>query len=223
MNSLHAEPEFKPEPEPVQQHEPVPPPQDKDILVSPEPDLPKPAVASPKQEAPEQKTKKESIKEQKPQKEEEDKAAKPAVLTKDIRKDWPRFIDYVRDRHKWMAGSLQLSSSAKIEAGELVIHYDNPSDCRILSNQDKSRPLTEFASDFFQESLQIKFKLPDSSGCDTDPNSGAAVQKERQALTNDPLVVTAVEVFNGEIGDIRVGPRFRKPLSADAEIKDEKE
>jgi DNA polymerase-3 subunit gamma/tau len=76
-------------------------------------------------------------------------------------------------------------------------------------------PLTEFAMDFFQESLQVKFKVPNSSGCETDPESGAALQKERQTLANDPLVLTACEIFNGQVGDIRVGPRFRKPLTAE--------
>ncbi len=214
----------KPEtqPEPKKQPEPIPPPQDKDIPLPPEPDLDQPVVAAPKQESAEHKVKKQSIEEHKPRNEEEGKTGKPAVLTKDIRKDWPRFIEYVRDRHKWMAGTLQLSSSVRIEAGELIIHYNNPADCRIFSNQDKLRPLTEFASDFFQESLQVRFKLPDASGCDGDPNSGAAVQKERQALENDPLVITATEVFNGQVGDIRVGPRFRKSLPVDDGIKETK-
>ena len=212
----------KPEttPEPEKQPEPIPPPQDKDIPISPKPDLSEPVVAAPQQEVAEHKTQKQTGEKHQPRNEAERKTGKPAVLTKDIRKDWPRFIEYVRDRHKWMAGTLQLSSSVRIEAGELIIHFNNPADCRIFSDQDKLRPLTEFASDFFQESLRVRFKLPDASGCDGDPNSGAAVQKERQALENHPLVITATEVFNGQVGDIRVGPRFRKPLSVDDGIKE---
>jgi len=31
-------------------------------------------------------------------------------------------------------------------------------------------------------------------------------------LANDALVLTAVDVFNGEVGDIRVGPRYRTSM-----------
>ncbi len=145
------------------------------------------------------------------------KTAEPKNLgsKKDVRKDWPEFIKYVRDRVKWMAGILQRASSAQLENGVLSIVYDDAVDCGIFKNKEKLIPLTEFAMDFFQESLQIKFTVPNATGCETDPDSGAALQKERSSLANDSLVVTACEVFNGQVGDIRVGPRFRKPLTAE--------
>lgn len=152
----------------------------------------------------------------------ESKPAEPKNVgpKKDIRKDWPDFIEYVRDRVTWMAGTLQQASSAQLEDGKLIIFYDDAVDCGIFKNKEKMIPLTEFAMDFFQESLQITFKVPNSSGCETDPDSGAALQKERSALANDSLVVTACEVFNGQVGDIRVGPRFRKALTAEQDTPD---
>ncbi|MCI5224056.1 MAG: DNA polymerase III subunit gamma/tau, partial [Candidatus Electrothrix sp. AR4] len=134
---------------------------------------------------------------------------------KDVRKHWPEFVEYVRERHQWMAAPLQRASSARLEAGKLVIQYNDAADCRILEDRNKLISLTEFAMDFFQEELQIIFKLPDASSCDADPNSAAAVQKERQTLANDPLVLAAVEIFNGQVGDIRVGPRFRTSLEVE--------
>ncbi len=136
----------------------------------------------------------------------------PLTAKKDIRADWPAFIDYVRDRKKWMAATLQRASSVQFKDGELTIVYADSIDCRILKGKENMIPLTEFAMDFFQENLQVKFDVPNSADCDTDPESGAALQKERQALANDSLVLTACEIFNGQVGDIRVGPRFRKPL-----------
>jgi len=137
---------------------------------------------------------------------------------KDIRKHWPEFIAYVRDREKWMAGTLQLASSARLSDGQLTIVYDNPMDCTIFKSREKLIPLTEYAMDFFQESLKVTFEVPDSSGCETDPDSAAALQKERQALAGDPLVLTALEIFNGQVGDIRVGPRFRKALQTGEDV-----
>jgi DNA polymerase-3 subunit gamma/tau len=140
---------------------------------------------------------------------------------KDVRKHWPEFVDYVRERIPWMGGTLQRASSARLEAGDLIIQYSDSADCRILEDRKKLVSLTEFAMDFFQKELRIVFKLPDAEGCDADPNSAAAVQKERQALANDPLVLAAVDIFNGQVGDIRVGPRFRKPLATEEGKKQE--
>ena len=143
----------------------------------------------------------------------------PDVAKKDIRKDWQDFIEYVRDRVKWMAATLALASSAHIEKGQLIISFNDSMECQIFTNREKLIPLTEFAMDFFQESLEVKFKVPNAPGCETDPDSGAALQKERQALAQDPLVLSACSVFNGQVGDIRVGPRFRKPLASEEKIQ----
>jgi DNA polymerase-3 subunit gamma/tau len=188
------EKETEPEPpKPEIEHDPVP--QVEEIPLPPEPAIAEPVVEK--------------------QEEHEEKKVKPAGRKKNVRAHWPEFIEYVRDRIKWMAATLQRASSAQLEEGQLIIVYNDSVDCRILKSKENMIQLTEFAMDFFQESLQIKFKVPDSSACDTDPDSGAAVQKERQALANDPLVLTALEIFNGQVGDIRVGPRFRKPLSGE--------
>jgi DNA polymerase-3 subunit gamma/tau len=179
-------------PKPEIEHDPVP--QVEEIPLPPEPVIMEPVVAI----------------------QEEQKKSKSAGREKNVRAHWPEFIEYVRDRKKWMAATLQRASSAQLEEGQLIIVYNDSVDCRILKSKENMTQLSEFAMDFFQESMQIKFKVPDSSACDTDPDSGAAVQKERQALANDPIVLTALEVFNGQVGDIRVGPRFRKPLNGES-------
>jgi DNA polymerase-3 subunit gamma/tau len=146
---------------------------------------------------------------------ESEKKDRELAAEKDIRRDWPVFIKYVRERLPWMAATLQLAVSAKLKDGKLLIKYDDTSYCRVLKNKENILPLTEFAADFFQENLQVQFQIPDASGCETDPDSGVAVQRERRALANDPLVMTALDIFNGHVGNIRVGPRFRKALSGE--------
>jgi DNA polymerase-3 subunit gamma/tau len=131
---------------------------------------------------------------------------------KDVRKHWPEFICYVQERITWMGASLQSASSAALENGVLTVNYDDPADCKLLGNKENLVRLTEFAMDFFQKELTVSFKVPNSSACATDSGSAAAVRQERQKLANDSLVLAAVDVFNGQVGDIRVGPRFRGPL-----------
>ncbi|WP_446010305.1 DNA polymerase III subunit gamma/tau [Candidatus Electrothrix sp.] len=139
-------------------------------------------------------------------------AASATVQKRDVRKHWPEFSRYVQERIKWMGASLQSASSAVLENGVLTVNYDDSADCKLLGSRENLVQLTEFAMDFFQEELKVAFKVPNSSSCDTDPDSAAAVRQERQKLANDSLVLAAVDVFNGQVGDIRVGPRFRGPL-----------
>ena len=131
---------------------------------------------------------------------------------RDVRKDWPAFLEYVRDRKTWMAAALQRSSMVALEGNELVIGYDDSIDCSLLKNREHISPLTEYALDFFQQNFTITFRVPENGGCKVDPADSNNPREERKALARDPLVLTALEVFNGQVGDIRVGPRFRADL-----------
>lgn len=134
---------------------------------------------------------------------------------RDVRRHWPEFIEYVRDRKPWMAAALQRSSLVGLEGKELVIQYDDSIDCSLLKNREHLKPLTEFALDFFQQTFTIAFRVPETGGCEIDPTGSGNPQEERKALARDPLVLTALEVFNGQVGDIRVGPRFRTTLESE--------
>lgn len=129
---------------------------------------------------------------------------------KDIRRDWDGFIAYVRERQPWMSASLQRASSVKQVGAELVIQFDDSIECSLLRQKKYIQPLTEFFLDFFQKNLTIRFDVPEGQDCEIAAENGQKPHLERRALANDPLVLTAVEIFNGQVGDIRIGPRFRK-------------
>lgn len=135
----------------------------------------------------------------------------------DVRQYWPGFIDYVRDRKPWMAAALQRASTVFLEEEELVIQYDDSVDCNLLKNRDHVRLLTEFALDFFQQTLTLSFKVPEAGGCEVEATGMASPREARKALAQDPLVLAAIEIFSGQVGDIRVGPRFRTPLNSKGE------
>jgi DNA polymerase-3 subunit gamma/tau len=128
---------------------------------------------------------------------------------KDVRKDWLDFINYVKDRKVWMSQDLQRADSIKQDVkGELHLTYRDPANCMVLRQKENHQLLTEFALDFFQKPLKVRFILPEID--DTpDANGDESPHRKRQQLANDPLVVMAAEIFNGQIGDIRIGPRSR--------------
>jgi len=147
-----------------------------------------------------------------PQEPAEQRAQSRSPVQRSVRHHWNEFLAYVLDRKVWMASALRHAGEVEVKGDELIIHFLDPADCRLLKNLDNIKLLTEFALDFFQQNFRIRFDLPDSDACAVDPIKGITPQQERQALANDALVLTAVDLFNGEIGDIRVGPRYRTPI-----------
>ena len=142
--------------------------------------------------------------------------ARPTDGKRRIRQHWDAFLKYLQERQRWMAAALQVATSVQREGDTLIIHFNHPAECSLLKQREHVKTLTELTLDFFQENLRIHFEVAGSNACDIDPANGLAPQHERQALANDPLVQTALDVFSGQIGDIRIGSRHRKTLSADA-------
>jgi len=128
---------------------------------------------------------------------------------KDVRRHWPDFIHYVKDRKIWMAQALERADSVKQEVeGELHLTYTDPNICALIREKHNHQLITEFTLDFFQKPLKVRFILPSAEDL-TDANGDESPQQKRMQLSNDPLVMMAAEVFNGQVGDIRIGPRSR--------------
>ena len=138
----------------------------------------------------------------------------PAPAGKDgkkkIRQQWDLFIKYIAERQRWMAATLQLASSVQREGDILVVHFEDAAVCSVLKTKEHLSVLTEMALDYFQESLSIHFEVPGLTSCELDQGQGLAPQQERKALANDPLVQTALDVFTGQVGDIRIGTRYKQ-------------
>jgi len=128
-------------------------------------------------------------------------------VPKDIVKEWDGFLAHVRERKKWMGSTLSLAEKVAEIDGQLVIKFDDPSECLYLQEAANLKLLTEFAQDFFQKELGVIIKVAGLSG-NSDTSEGHP-QEERRALAKDPRVQIAVEVLGGQVAGIRTGPRSR--------------
>jgi DNA polymerase-3 subunit gamma/tau len=135
----------------------------------------------------------------------EDIHAAPSVRA--VQRDWDGFVGHVKERKKWMASALELSVKAQEEDGELVVKFDDPSECLYLQDAKNIKLLAEFAQDFFQRDLTVKIVVSD--GQPGEKQGSGEAQEERRTLARDPRVEMAVEVLDGEIAGIRTGPRSR--------------
>ena len=128
-----------------------------------------------------------------------------------VRREWESFIQYVQQQKKWIALALQQSLSISVEGMNLTILFRDGADCIMLKKNDHLRELNTFALDFYQEPLTIRIEEVAASSCEINPITGRTPQEERNALAADPLVQTALEVFNGQLRDIRIGNSYKKP------------
>ncbi|MBU0673768.1 MAG: DNA polymerase III subunit gamma/tau [Proteobacteria bacterium] len=131
-----------------------------------------------------------------------------AKSSRDVRRDWDEFIEYVKDRRKWMAPVMKMCVGISRQGQEIFMKYDEPAECRMLQESENLKSLTEFAQDFFQEELQIRVKIR-GGGEGATPGDIDGPQEERRALRDDPLVQMVAEVFGGRVDGIRTGPRSR--------------
>ncbi len=131
---------------------------------------------------------------------------------KRIRQRWDGFIDYVKGRREWMAHTLRRCDGISLEGGKLIIRFQVGADCVLFQEKSHLKLLTEFALDYFQDNLQVSFKALDGISCSIAGENGSGPRRQRQKLASAPLVQQASEIFQGRIGDIRVGPRFRGHL-----------
>jgi len=128
---------------------------------------------------------------------------------KDVRRDWDEFIEYVKDRKKWMAPVLKMCAGTRQQDDDLLMKYDDLSDCRVLQQPDNLKILTEFAQDFFQKELNIRIRGRGEGKNDGGAGENEGPQEERRALASDPLVQMTTEIFGGQVVGIRTGPRSR--------------
>ena len=143
-------------------------------------------------------------------------AAQPQEGKKRIRQHWDDFLRYVRERQPWIAASLQMATAVERQEGDLIVRFSDSADCTMLKQRANIKVLSEYLLDFFQQDLNVQFEVPGSNACAVDPANGLAAQNDRRALANDPLVLIALDVFTGQVGDIRIGAKYRLRSNTEA-------
>ncbi|MFH1020359.1 MAG: DNA polymerase III subunit gamma/tau [Pseudomonadota bacterium] len=127
-----------------------------------------------------------------------------------VKRHWEAFIEYVKERKHWMAPVLQLCASARDEGRELVLKFDDPSDCKLLQEHDNLKLLQAFALDFFQHDFRVVFKVRGAQAVeDGGGDEAESLLAERRFLANDPMVRMTAEIFGGQVGSIRTGEKGR--------------
>ena len=123
---------------------------------------------------------------------------------KDTRRDWDAFLEFIKADTVWMATNLHRADSVSHDVpGELQITFADGVNCSLLRQKENHQLLSNFALEFFKKPLKITFIVPEIDDS-VDENGQESPQKKRQTLLNDPLVLMATEVFNGQVGDVRL-------------------
>ncbi len=131
-----------------------------------------------------------------------------------IERGWNDFTRHVQEKLKWMGLALQQALAVRVEDGDLFVRFRDTDECAMLKQKEYRQRLAELVHDFFQERLEVHIEgdEPDKGGIN--PHTGRTMQEEYKALSCDPLVLTALEIFNGELREIRTGLRYKNAAPA---------
>lgn len=143
-----------------------------------------------------------------PEPQQQSASAPPSSHQKGVKQNWMEFIKYVKDRKLWMSQVLQRVDKFTETETELQLEYDDHFNCVQLKEADNHKALTEFVLDFFQKELKVRI-ITHEDDDDELTNGEESPHKLRQKLASDPLVIRTLETFNGQVGEIRIGPRSR--------------
>ncbi len=92
--------------------------------------------------------------------------------------------------------------------GELQLTYQRSANCSLLRQKENRQLLTEFALIFSRNNSKFD-SLSRPRKIQAESNGSESPNRKRAQLAGDPLVIMAAEIFNGEVGDIRIGPHSR--------------
>ncbi len=131
-----------------------------------------------------------------------------------IERDWNAFTRHVQDKLKWMGLALQQALAVRVADGGLFVRFRDTDECAMLRQKEYRQRLAELVYDFFQERLVVHIEGDEPDRGNINPHTGRTMQEEYRALSCDPLVLTALEIFNGDLRDIRTGLRYKSAAPA---------
>ncbi len=128
----------------------------------------------------------------------------PAPSSQDVQSGWDEFTNYVKQQKPWIGQVLKKASQYSEKNGEIVLEYDEHFTCSQLKESENHQLLTKLALDFFKKELKVRIIAPEDTS-EVEGKDNIRMQKQRLSL--DPLVIRTLEVFNGQIDDIRISPK----------------
>lgn len=138
----------------------------------------------------------------------------PARLSARVNEDWSAFADAVQTqaKYKWMAIALRRAKPDVASDGALTLLFPDMNECAMLKQPAHARALLDKARDFFLARFkEVRIETESDKAGEINPLTGRTHAEERRALAAEPLVQIALEVFSGQLGEIRTGPGFGAP------------
>lgn len=137
-----------------------------------------------------------------------------ASLQARVEQGWNDFTRQVQAELKWMGLALQQALGVQVAGDCLLVRFRDTDECSMLRQKEHHQRLTELVADFFHTPLTVRIEgmEPDKGG--VNPLTGRTPQEEHKALACEPMVLTALEIFNGDVHEIRTGERYTGTVSA---------
>jgi len=126
-----------------------------------------------------------------------------AVDEKDLATLWPQLLEVIAREHPALGGALASAKLLEVtEAGITLEVPGNQFNINRLKKREKRTRLEKTCSDFFQRPVAVALQA-DVAGQEKNDSKKKLDNKRKQDVLSHPLIEDAIEIFKGEVVEVR--------------------
>ncbi len=126
-----------------------------------------------------------------------------AVNEKDLSALWPQLLEVIAREHPPLGGALASAKLLEVTAETVTLEVPgNQFNINRLRKRENSARLEKTCSDFFQRPVTVVMKA-DMAGRKKNDSKKKLDNKRKQDVLSHPLIEDAIEIFKGEVVEVR--------------------
>ncbi len=130
-------------------------------------------------------------------------AGETAVNEKDLTVLWPQLLEVIAREHPPLGGALASAKLLEVTAETVTFEVPgNQFNINRLRKRENSARLAKTCSDFFQRPVAVVMKA-DMAGQKKNDSKKKLDNKRKQDVLSHPLIEDAIEIFKGEVVEVR--------------------
>ena len=142
---------------------------------------------------------------------EEAESAEPATVAEPVATRWNDFIERVRQEKPVLAASLERVSVREPQPDCLELDFNGHEfDYEMVKERESFGLLNRLAREIFGEQVKVTLKVGSEEIRREQRQKTDRQRVQQQKALKHPLVTEALEIFGGEIVEVRVGPEKEK-------------
>ena len=135
----------------------------------------------------------------------------PATVAESLSARWESFLERIRQEKPALVASLERANVREPKPDCLALDFSGHEfDYEMVKERDTFGLLNRLAREFFGKRVKLSLNVGGEEGRNEQRVQTDRQRRQQQEALKHPLVTEALEIFGGEIVDVRVGPEKGK-------------